>query len=48
VANFRLVNKRVYWDGTEYFSINSGFEEIVGVTRDKRSDNLYLKAEFAD
>ncbi len=47
VANFRLSEKRVYWDGTEYFSINSGYKELVGVTREKRSDHLYLKAEFA-
>ncbi len=45
-ANFNL-QERIYWDGTEFVSINSGFKDLLGTVREKRSDHLYLKAEFA-
>jgi len=46
VANFRV--KRIYWDGTEYVPINSGFTGDSNTSRDKvgpSSGYLHLKAQ---
>ena len=50
VAHFRLAQRKIYWDGTEYFPIIGGFQDsIIGIIlakREKRADCLWLWAEF--
>ena len=46
VANFRLIQRKIYWNGTEYFPIIGGFEDPVVTQREKRADHLWMWAEM--
>jgi hypothetical protein len=46
VAHFRLAQKKIYWNGTEYFPIIGGYQDAVVTQRDKKSDHLWMWSQM--
>jgi Divergent InlB B-repeat domain len=46
VAHFRLAQKKIYWNGTEYFPIIGGYNDAVVTQRDKKSDHLWMWSQM--
>jgi Divergent InlB B-repeat domain len=46
VAHFRLAQKQIYTNGTEYFPIIGGYNDAVVTQRDKKSDHLWMWAQM--